>query len=95
MQYQSWRKHRDGCVFFQNTQASVFGTGHASFTTSPDGSENYIVVCCSESIYLPSRTFQRRPWWSLDQGLPLALRYQKERAERDRVTCLQVKDNCN
>lgn len=53
MQYQSWRKHRDGCVFHQNTQASVFGTGHASFTTSPDGSENYIVVCYRPSTYRP------------------------------------------
>lgn len=43
MQYQSWRKHRDGCVFHQNTQEGVYGTGHASFTTSPDGSENYVV----------------------------------------------------
>lgn len=43
MQYQSWRKHRDGCVFHQNTVAGVYGTGHASFTTSPDGSEDYVV----------------------------------------------------
>ncbi|KAK8013041.1 alpha-N-arab-like proteininofuranosidase [Apiospora marii] len=43
MQYQSWRKHKEGCVFHQNTQAGVYGTGHASFTTSPDGKEDYIV----------------------------------------------------
>ncbi|KAI1094042.1 glycoside hydrolase family 43 protein [Rostrohypoxylon terebratum] len=43
MEYQSWRKHTAGCVFHQNTAAGVYGTGHASFTTSPDGSENYIV----------------------------------------------------
>ncbi|KAI3392352.1 hypothetical protein diail_5866 [Diaporthe ilicicola] len=43
MQYQSWFKYRDGCVFHQNTRAGVFGTGHASFTTRPDSSENYIV----------------------------------------------------
>jgi GH43 family beta-xylosidase len=43
MQYQSWKKHREGCVFHQNTQAGIYATGHASYTTSPDGSEDYIV----------------------------------------------------
>ncbi|KAK8112305.1 Arabinanase/levansucrase/invertase [Apiospora kogelbergensis] len=43
MEYQSWRKHTQGCVFHQNTRTGVYGTGHASFTTSPDGRENYIV----------------------------------------------------
>lgn len=43
MEYQSWKKHTDGCVFHQNTKAGVYGTGHASFTTSPDGAEDYIV----------------------------------------------------
>jgi GH43 family beta-xylosidase len=42
MQYQSWRKN-DGCVFHQNTQAGVYGTGHASYTKSPDGTEDYVV----------------------------------------------------
>ncbi|KAG8166710.1 hypothetical protein KVR01_002399 [Diaporthe batatas] len=73
MQYQSWRKHRDGCVFSQNTQASVFGTGHASFTTSPDGSENYIVYHAMTTpeppadIYRTVRT-QRFVWD--DNGKP-------------------------
>ncbi|KAH8753906.1 alpha-N-arabinofuranosidase 2 [Diaporthe sp. PMI_573] len=73
MQYQSWRKHRDGCVFFQNTQSSVFGTGHASFTTSPDGSENYIVYHAMTTaeppadIYRTVRT-QRFSW--NDDGTP-------------------------
>ncbi|KAI0169997.1 glycoside hydrolase family 43 protein [Hypoxylon sp. FL1284] len=43
MEYQSWRKHTHGCVFHQNTVAGVYGTGHASFVTSPDDSEHYIV----------------------------------------------------
>lgn len=43
MNYQDWRKHREGCVFHQNPDAGIFGTGHASYTTSPDGSENYVV----------------------------------------------------
>jgi GH43 family beta-xylosidase len=43
MEYQNWRKHRDGCVFHQNPDAEVYGTGHASYTTSPDGTESYVV----------------------------------------------------
>ena len=39
----SWRKHRDGCVFQKNPDAGVYGTGHASFTVSPDGTEHYVV----------------------------------------------------
>ncbi|KAI5922098.1 alpha-N-arabinofuranosidase 2 [Camillea tinctor] len=43
MEYTSWKKHTAGCVFHQNPVAGVYGTGHASFVTSPDGSEDYIV----------------------------------------------------
>jgi GH43 family beta-xylosidase len=43
MNPQDWRKNNDGCVFYQNPQEKVYGVGHASFTTSPDGSENWIV----------------------------------------------------
>ncbi|ORY55849.1 alpha-N-arabinofuranosidase 2 [Pseudomassariella vexata] len=43
MQYQSWTKHTKGCVFHQNTASGVYGTGHASFITSPDGTEDYLV----------------------------------------------------
>lgn len=43
MEYQSWCKHRDGCMFHQNPAEGVYGTGHASFTTSPDGTEDYLV----------------------------------------------------
>ncbi|KAI1102472.1 glycoside hydrolase family 43 protein [Jackrogersella minutella] len=43
MEYQSWRKHTAGCVFHQNSAAGVYATGHASFVSSPDGSEDYIV----------------------------------------------------
>ncbi|EXJ76610.1 uncharacterized protein A1O5_01118 [Cladophialophora psammophila CBS 110553] len=39
----SWTKHTAGCVFAQNPAEGVYGVGHASFTTSPDGSENWIV----------------------------------------------------
>ncbi|GAB6032310.1 hypothetical protein CHUAL_010948 [Chamberlinius hualienensis] len=35
LQISSWVK-TDGCVFSQNPSKSVYGTGHNSFTTSPD-----------------------------------------------------------
>jgi len=38
-----WRKNNQGCVFYQNPKKEAFGVGHASFTKSPDGSEDWIV----------------------------------------------------
>ena len=38
-----WKKNNEGCIFYQNPLESAYGVGHASFTTSPDGSENWIV----------------------------------------------------
>lgn len=38
-----WQKHTAGCVFSASTANVAFGVGHASFTTSPDGKENWIV----------------------------------------------------
>lgn len=73
MQYQSWRKHRGGCVFHQNTRAGVYATGHASFTTSPDGGEDYVVYHAMATaepkagIYRTVRT-QRFTW--NDDGTP-------------------------
>lgn len=43
MMHTSWKKHTDGCVFHLNSAENIYGTGHASFVTSPDGSENYVV----------------------------------------------------
>ncbi|GAM85845.1 hypothetical protein ANO11243_038530 [Dothideomycetidae sp. 11243] len=43
MNQQDWRKRDAGCVFYQNPQEEVYGVGHASFTKSPDGSEDWIV----------------------------------------------------
>lgn len=43
MNVQDWRKNNDGCVFYQNALEEAYGVGHASFTTSPDGNENWIV----------------------------------------------------
>jgi GH43 family beta-xylosidase len=39
----SWIKYTAGCVFEQNPDQQVYGVGHASFTTSPDGTEDWIV----------------------------------------------------
>ncbi|KAF4622653.1 hypothetical protein G7Y89_g14375 [Cudoniella acicularis] len=58
MQYQSWRKYMEGCVFHQNTQAGVYGTNHASFTTSPDGSQNYIVYHALTTLNPPSDIYR-------------------------------------
>lgn len=38
-----WKKNTQGCVFYMNAKEDVYGVGHASFTTSPDGSEDWIV----------------------------------------------------
>jgi len=37
-----WRKS-NGCVFYAIPKEESYGMGHASFTTSPDGTENWIV----------------------------------------------------
>lgn len=42
-QPQSWKKHKDGCVFHQNPEEGVYGTGHASFVRTLDGRETYVV----------------------------------------------------
>lgn len=38
-----WRKDDSYCVFYQNPDAQSYGVGHASFTTSPDGTQDWIV----------------------------------------------------
>ena len=39
----SWKKHTGGCVFEAAPENQAYGVGHASFTTSPDGTEDWIV----------------------------------------------------
>ncbi|KAF3762149.1 family 43 glycoside hydrolase [Cryphonectria parasitica EP155] len=73
MEYQSWRKHRDGCVFHQNSLEGVYGTGHASFTTSPDGSEHYLVYhaqTTAEPLGDISRTVRAQKFTWNDDGTP-------------------------
>lgn len=43
MNAEDWTKRDAGCVFYQNPSEEAYGVGHASFTTSPDGSESWIV----------------------------------------------------
>ncbi|CAG7718764.1 unnamed protein product [Allacma fusca] len=44
----NWWQDVDRAVFWRNDEQSVFGTGHASFTVSPDGSEPWIVYHAME-----------------------------------------------
>jgi GH43 family beta-xylosidase len=39
----NWWNDVDRCVFWRNDEQSVFATGHASFTVSPDGTEPWIM----------------------------------------------------
>ncbi|ERF73680.1 hypothetical protein EPUS_00933 [Endocarpon pusillum Z07020] len=43
MNVNDWRKTIEGPVFYQNALEEAYGVGHASFTTSPDGRENWMV----------------------------------------------------
>ncbi|KAF1983564.1 glycoside hydrolase family 43 protein [Aulographum hederae CBS 113979] len=43
MNPQDWKKHEEGCIFYQNPDEESFGVGHASFVKSPDGSQDWIV----------------------------------------------------
>ncbi|KAI0020793.1 glycoside hydrolase family 43 protein [Xylariomycetidae sp. FL0641] len=73
MQYTSWKKHTQGCVFHQNPVAGVYGTGHASFTTSPDGDENYIVYHAQTTDNPPAdiyRTTRIQKFTWNDDGTP-------------------------
>ncbi|KAK2757288.1 hypothetical protein FQN54_004802 [Arachnomyces sp. PD_36] len=59
MDAESWHKHADkGCMFKQNPDEEVYGTGHASFTTSPDGTEEFLVYHAQTTDY-PSNDLQR------------------------------------
>ncbi|ODM96220.1 Extracellular exo-alpha-(1-_5)-L-arabinofuranosidase [Orchesella cincta] len=43
----NWWRHNQP-VFWRNDEQKVFGVGHASFTKSPDGTENYIMYHAME-----------------------------------------------
>jgi len=42
-----WYGDPNGPVFWRNDEEGVYGTGHASFTTSPDGTETWMVYHAS------------------------------------------------
>ncbi|KAJ9332716.1 CAZyme family GH43 [Paecilomyces variotii] len=75
MEYQSWRKRRDGCVFHQNAKEGVFGTGHASYTVSEDGVESWLVYHAlteadpSANLYRTIRT--QKFTWNEEDGTPI------------------------
>jgi GH43 family beta-xylosidase len=74
----SWIKHTSGCVFHQNPPAGIYATGHASYITSPDGSEWYIVYHAQTTPNPPSdiyRTVRTQKFtWNSDgsPNFPLA-----------------------
>ena len=43
MNTQDWHKRTSGCVFYSNPSEQAYGVGHASFTKSLDGEEDWIV----------------------------------------------------
>lgn len=52
MDAESWYKHTDkGCMFHSNPDEEVYATGHASFTRSPDGTEEYLVYHAQTTDY--------------------------------------------
>lgn len=72
MNVQDWKKNNDGCVFYQNALEKAYGVGHASFTTSPDGTENWIVYHGMENPFNGwyARTIRTQPFtWNAD-GTP-------------------------
>lgn len=49
----NWWHQNDGCVFYRNDDQNVFCTGHASFTTSPDGSETWMAFHATNDVNDP------------------------------------------
>lgn len=43
MNVQDCRKNNEGYVFYQDILQNAYGVGHASFTKSPDGGEDWII----------------------------------------------------
>ena len=43
MNPEDWYKNNERCVFYQDRLTGAYGVGHASFTKSPDGKEDWIV----------------------------------------------------
>jgi len=72
MNAQHWRKNNEGCVFHQNVLDQTYGVGHASSTTSPDGTENWIVYhgMCDPVIGWAARSVRTQQLGWNDDGSP-------------------------
>ncbi|KAF2213647.1 glycoside hydrolase family 43 protein [Cercospora zeae-maydis SCOH1-5] len=72
MNPQDWRKYNEGCVFYQNPLEKAYGVGHASFTTSPDGTEDWIVYHGMENPFSgwSARTIRTQKFGWNDDGSP-------------------------
>lgn len=70
----SWIKDTAGCVFYENPEQEVYGVGHASFTTSPDGNEDWIVYHGMKDYEngWSARTIRTQKFtWDEGTGVPL------------------------
>lgn len=67
-----WRKYPEP-VFYQNPAGSAYGVGHASFTTSPDGTESWVVYHGMQDPVngWGARTIRTQKFeWNQDDGSP-------------------------
>ncbi|KAL2416610.1 hypothetical protein ABEF95_006145 [Exophiala dermatitidis] len=70
----SWIKDTAGCVFYENPEQEVYGVGHASFTTSPDRNEDWIVYHGMKDYEngWSARTIRTQKFtWDEGTGVPL------------------------
>ncbi|KAK4498154.1 hypothetical protein PRZ48_010810 [Zasmidium cellare] len=67
-----WKKDNEGCVFYQNPPEKAYGVGHASFTTSPDGTEDWIVYHGMENPFVGwgARNVRAQKFTWNDDGTP-------------------------
>lgn len=67
-----WKKNNEGCVFYQNPLEKSYGVGHASFTTSPDGTEDWIVYHGMENPFVGwgARNVRTQKFAWNDDGTP-------------------------
>jgi GH43 family beta-xylosidase len=79
LQAASWVKSPQP-VFHPSAETGVWGTGHNSFTTSPDGRENWLIYHAKDAAdgkcegrSARAQRFSWRPDGSPDFGVPAAL----------------------
>ncbi|MCJ1303267.1 hypothetical protein MMC08_006075 [Hypocenomyce scalaris] len=70
----SWVKNDTGCVFYQNGAQDTYGVGHASFTQSQDGEEDWMVYHGMADYVIGSnnRSIRTQQFsWDNNTGAPL------------------------